>query len=68
MSVCAEHLILCQQQSLNGAHQCATLAGKVGEYFTFEIGLKQIARPHTNTQCHYTFESLSCGILKDGIG
>ncbi len=67
MSVGTKHLILCQQQSLDSAHQCAALTGKVGKHFPFEVGFKQITRSHANAQCYHTLERPSGSILEDGV-
>src|SRR5688572_338249 len=67
MTFLAQYFILCCENSLNSAHQSAALAGKIAEYFFFEIGFEQVTATNCNTESNNTLFGFAGGILENGI-
>ena len=67
MAVLAQHLILSQQQSLDGTHQRAALTGEVRGGLALEGGLEQVAGTDADTEGEGLLLGLACSVLVDGI-
>ena len=67
MSVGAQRVVLGGEDALNGAHQRAALARKVGVDLAFEIGLEEVSRADADAQRHHAFEGAARGVLEHRI-
>ena len=68
VSVLTQHLVLCQEQALYGAHERAALAGEVAGGLALEAGLEEVARAYAHAEGEHLLERASRVVLIDGVG
>src|SRR5690606_14301268 len=67
VTVCAQHFVLCFEDSCDGAHQGTAFAGKVRVYFLLEIRFEQVSGANADTERNGFRLGVTRSILEHGV-